>query len=203
MKIPDKHSLEIERIETLHGLDLLDTAPEGKFDFITHIASEICETPVCLISLIDEERQWFKSKIGFEICETDRKYAFCAHAILLDGILEIEDTLKDDRFFDNPFVTGLPKIRFYAGVPIILGNGLPLGTLCVIDFVPRKLNEKQKNSLIGLAENVGSIILMRKEMRELDEQFQRLNLVKTNLQRSRADLLNRINKIKKDFSASP
>ncbi len=139
---------EMQRLATLHSLDLLDTAPEAEFDELTALAAQICNVPVALVSLVDENRQWFKSKVGLGVDETSREMAFCAHSILKpDEIMEIPDAHQDQRFADNPLVTGDPKIRFYAGAPLTASNGHTLGTLCVLDYSPRTLSKSQKTAL--------------------------------------------------------
>ena len=122
---------ETERLATLRGLQVLDTHPEQALDELVGLAAQIFEVPIALVSLVDEDRQWFKSKLGIEVSETPRDFAFCAHAILQDGVFEVEDTTADERFSGNPLVTGDPGVRFYAGAPLA-SEGYKLGTLCVI-----------------------------------------------------------------------
>jgi diguanylate cyclase (GGDEF)-like protein/PAS domain S-box-containing protein len=139
---------EAQRLKVLHSLDLLDTEAELEFDELTTLAAEICNVPIALVSLVDENRQWFKSKVGLELAETSREVAFCAHSILKpDEIMEIPDARLDQRFVDNPLVTEDPKIRFYAGAPLTTSNGHTLGTLCVLDYNPRTLSTAQKSAL--------------------------------------------------------
>ena len=131
---------EQERLALLHELLLLDTPPEQRLDKIVEFASTEFEVPICLISLVDANRQWFKARVGLAVCETGRDISFCAHALGSDAVLVIPDALQDPRFHDNPLVTGAPHIRFYAGAPLILRDGLAIGTLCLIDTRPRTLD---------------------------------------------------------------
>jgi GAF domain-containing protein len=132
---------EAERLAALYALLLLDTPPEKRFDKIVEFAAEEFEVPIALISLLDTDRQWFKAAIGLgDTCQTGRDISFCGHAIMRADIMVVEDALQDQRFHDNPLVTGAPHIRFYAGAPLILQNGLALGTLCIIDTKPRQLD---------------------------------------------------------------
>jgi GAF domain-containing protein len=137
MIVPPKPSNEKERLQALRDLLILDTPPEERFDRITQFASFEFDVPIVVISLVDEERQWFKSLVGLDACSTSRDISFCTHAILQDEILIIEDATKDERFFDNPLVLGDPHIRFYAGAQLILPKGEMVGTLCLIDQKPR------------------------------------------------------------------
>lgn len=153
---------EDTRLATLHRLKVLDTQREQNFDDIAKIAMGICDTPIAVISLVDRNRQWFKSCIGLDAIETPRDIAFCAHAILHpDQLLTVEDTARDPRFFDNPLVTGESAIRFYAGAPLVTQEGVPLGTLCVLDHRPRQLTELQQNTLKLLARQVIQILELR------------------------------------------
>jgi diguanylate cyclase len=151
-----------ERLARLHALAVLDTAPEPLFDLLVQIASEVCGTPIALVSLVDADRQWFKAEIGLDgVKQTPRDQAFCAHALHDDVLMEVPDALADPRFHDNPLVQGAPHIRFYAGMPLTLPDGLTLGTLCVIDRQPRTLTPAQRHTLQQLAQATCAGLLMR------------------------------------------
>jgi GAF domain-containing protein len=154
---------EKQRLKALMHLNVLDSPFETIFDSITQLASEVCGMPVSLISLVDEDRQWFKSNVGLPgVTETPRSMAFCAHTILTNEILEIPDASLDDRFLNNPLVTGNPDIRFYAGAPITLPLGENIGSLCVIDTKAGSLNEYQRITLIGLAKITAQLLVARR-----------------------------------------
>ncbi len=138
---------EAERLAMLHSLELLDSPSEPTFSAIVRLVATTLDVPIVAISLIDADRQWFASRVGLDVTETPREVAFCAHTILADDYLEIEDARADPRFSDNPLVLGPPNIRFYAGAPLRSFSGLPIGTLCVIDRHPRKLNHSERCSL--------------------------------------------------------
>lgn len=145
---------EPERLDELRRLGILDSDPERDYDDLTLLAAQICGTPMAMISLIDERRQWFKSRVGLSVTETSRDHAFCAYAIHDSSTMVVNDALTDRRFQDNPFVTGDPRVRFYAGVPLSLRRGLNLGTLCVLDSEPRELTDGQKAALEALGRQV-------------------------------------------------
>jgi len=157
---------EEERLRALRRYRILDTAPEETFDELTALASHICDTPMALISLIDEKRQWFKSKQGLRVNETPREISFCTHAILKDELFMVSDTLQDPRFADNPLVTSEPNIRFYADMPVVDGEGHALGTVCVLDRAPKTLTESQIRSLRILRNLVTRLIVVQKALRE-------------------------------------
>jgi diguanylate cyclase (GGDEF)-like protein len=151
MLIPTKPADEGTRIDTLRSLNILDTSPEERFDRLTRLAKRLFGVPIALVSLVDANRQWFKSCVGLSVSETPRDISFCGHAILGDDILLIPDALRDARFRDNPLVTGDPNVRFYAGCPLKVPNGSKLGTLCLIDIVPRELDDDDRALLRDLA----------------------------------------------------
>ena len=157
---------EAKRIQVLWQYDVLDTVPEAIFDDLTELAACICGTPIALISLVDEDRQWFKSKLGVTLKETSRDVSFCAHAILRNELLIVPDTTKDARFKNNPLVTVPHKIRFYAGAPLTTPDGCGLGTLCILDQKPRQLRPEQKLALKLLARHVMSLLELRRSTRQ-------------------------------------
>ncbi|MFM1749604.1 MAG: hypothetical protein RLZZ188_3270 [Verrucomicrobiota bacterium] len=162
---------DARRVAELRSYGVLDTPAEREFDDFTAIASRICGAPISLISLIDTDRQWFKSRVGIEVEQTPREVAFCAHAILEDGVTEVPDAAADPRFEGNPFVVGAPGIRFYAGAPLRTASGHRLGTLCVIDRRPRELTVPQREALEILSRRVVAQLELRRlsRQRELDD----------------------------------
>jgi GAF domain-containing protein len=164
MPAPAPSDHELARRNSLASYAILDTDPEPAFDDLNHLASFVCKTPIALITLVDERRQWFKSRIGLTADETSRDIAFCSHAILQDDIFVVPDALEDERFRDNPLVEGEPHIRFYAGVPLINHDGYALGTLCVIDKTPRDLSAAEKEALKALSRLVLGQMELRRNL---------------------------------------
>ncbi|VWB09335.1 GGDEF domain-containing protein [Burkholderia lata] len=148
MQIAPKPADEAARLDTLHSLSILDTPPEERFDRLTRLARRLFDVPIALVSLVDDDRQWFKSHAGLDVTQTSRDVSFCSHALLEGNTMVIQDALNDNRFHDNPLVTGAPGIRFYAGRPLTAPNGAPIGTLCLIDTRPRSL-EPDELALLG------------------------------------------------------
>lgn len=154
MKAPATPANEKTRLETLRALNILDSSPEERFDRLTRLARRLFGVPIALVSLIDADRQWFKSSFGLDAKETSRDISFCGHAILGDEIFEVPDAALDERFYDNPLVTDSPNIRFYAGCPLTVLNGSKLGTLCLIDQEPRSFDDDDRTLLRDLARMV-------------------------------------------------
>lgn len=170
MIAPKKHIKEVERLTELKSYNILDTLPDQDYDGLTKIAAQICDVPIALISLVDNDRQWFKSSFGLDATETPRDVSFCGHAINdIDNTLIVEDARKDERFFDNPLVVGGPEVIFYTGVPLKSSNGLPLGTLCVIDSKPRVLTNEQNEALKALSKQVINLLALRKKNYKLND----------------------------------
>lgn len=173
MSVP-KPDNEAARLAALRRYGILDTAPEPVYDAFADIATHVCGTPIALVSLIDEERQWFKARKGLDATETPREIAFCAHAILSPETMVVEDATKDQRFADNDLVTGRPGIRFYAGAPLTDSHGHALGTLCVIDTKPRSMTVEQKSALESLRLILAHMIEQRAVASELAEALTQL-----------------------------
>jgi anti-sigma regulatory factor (Ser/Thr protein kinase) len=167
MSAPVSATDESARLSDLRSYKILDTDPEKAFDDLTLLASYICNTPIALITLIDADRQWFKSRVGVSITQTPREVAFCARAIEQSGLFIVPDAAKDERFKTNPFVVSEPKIRFYAGAPLRSPSGHALGTLCVIDRVPRELTPEQQDGLYALSRQVQGQLELRRNLMEL------------------------------------
>lgn len=160
---------EEERLKSLISYDILDSLPQQDFDDITCLASEICDTPISLVTFVDEKRQWFKSKYGLDINETPREHAFCAHAIVNPKeVFVVHDATNDERFANNPLTTGFPNVVFYTGVPLVNEDGHALGTLCVIDNKPKTLTDSQIRALKALANQVMAQLELRRKVKELN-----------------------------------
>jgi GAF domain-containing protein len=179
---------EKRRLKVLWQYEVLDTIPEALFDDLTELAANICEAPIALISLVDEKRQWFKSKVGTSLNETSRDVSFCSHAIQQSDLFIVPDAASDQRFATNPLVTSDPKIRFYAGAPLVTPDGYALGTLCVIDKVPRELRQEQKQALRILARHVVSQLELRRRSRELSDARLQTNRAQDELARLKTEL---------------
>jgi GAF domain-containing protein len=179
---------EKKRLKVLWQYEVLDTVPEEVFDDLTDLAAQICEAPIALISLVDEKRQWFKSKVGTGVTETSRDVSFCAHAIGQSDLFVVPDATQDARFAANPLVTSDPKIRFYAGAPLMTPDGYALGTLCVIDKVPRELRPGQKQALRILARHVVSQLELRRRSKELAKARETNNKANRELEHLRDEL---------------
>lgn len=186
---------EKQRLKILWQYDVLDTVPEEVFDDLTELAARICGAPIAVISLVDEKRQWFKSRVGISQRETARDISFCAHAILRPDLFIVPDATKDARFARSPLVTSDPRIRFYAGAPLVTPDGHAIGTLCVIDQVPRDLSADQRQALRVLARHVMTQLELRRHARELaaarqagDTTQEQLAAARTELAETRREL---------------
>jgi PAS domain S-box-containing protein len=181
MQKPSIPENEVERQAELNQFEILDTEPELSFDDLTILASQICETKISLISLIDNDRQWFKSRTGLDATETPRDISWCGHAILQDELFEVPDAAEDERFKDNPLFLGEPNVRFYAGMPLVTQNGYKIGTLCVIDEKPKKLNDWQKEVLRKLSRQAVLLIESRIKEKKLSEANLKLETIVNNI----------------------
>src|SRR5215472_2209045 len=179
---------EKQRLKVLWQYDVLDTVPEEVFDDLTELAARICEAPVAMITLVDEKRQWFKAKVGVTVNETSRDISFCSRAIEQSDLYIIPDAAADARFAENPLVISDPKIRFYAGAPLVTPDGYALGTLCVIDKVPRELRPEQKQALRVLARHVMTQLELRRHSRELASANRARDRIQKDLEKARTDL---------------
>ncbi len=179
---------ERKRLEVLWQYDVLDTVPEQVFDDLTELAARICEAPIAMITLVDEKRQWFKSKVGVTISETSRDVSFCGHAILQQELFIVPDATRDERFANNPLVVTEPKIRFYAGAPLVTPDGHALGTLCVIDKVPHTLKPDQKRALQILSRHVMTQLELRRHALELARTREERDNIRRDLHQARSEL---------------
>src|SRR6476660_7004023 len=179
---------EKQRLKVLWQYDVLDTVPEEVFDDLTELAARICEAPIAMITLVDEKRQWFKSKVGVTVSETSRDISFCGRAIEQSDLFIIPDATMDQRFANNPLVISDPKIRFYAGAPLITPDGYALGTLCVIDKVPRELRPEQQQALRVLARHVMTQLELRRRTGALTQAHAERDRVKDDLSKAQAEV---------------
>src|SRR5215472_2764301 len=189
---------EKRRLAVLWQYEVLDTVPEEVFDDLTELAARICEAPIALISLVDESRQWFKSRVGTPVSETSRDVSLCAYAINQSDLFIVPDATKDERFAKNPLVTSDPKIRFYAGAPLITPDGHALGTLCVIDKIPHTLRADQKRALEILSRHVMTQLELRRHSLELARTREERDNIRRDLHSVRAEL----NEVRKQISNS-
>jgi anti-sigma regulatory factor (Ser/Thr protein kinase) len=194
---------EAARLDTLQRYQILDTEPEKAFDDLTLLASHICGTPIALITLIDADRQWFKSRVGVSITETSRSIAICSHAIEQRDLFVIPDMLTDTRFRDNPFVTGDDNIRFYAGAPLITSDGHALGTLCVADRVSRTLSADQREALGALRRQAEAQLELRRNLVELKHALTERDRAEATQQALIGDLKSALDNVKKLSSLIP
>ena len=178
---------EVARLESLHDYAVLDTPEEACFDELTELAARICEAPIALISLIDEERQWFKSRVGLDITETTRDIAFCAHALQQKELFIVPDARQDVRFADNPLVMGEPGIRFYAGAPLLTPEGHALGTLCVLDREPREMSAEHQRAMRVLSHHVMTQLELRRRTREVTHLRQEREQILTTLRQEHSE----------------
>lgn len=178
MKSPDLPPDEPYRLQALQSLALLDSDPDPDFDDVVRLGSKLFDVPICLVSLIDDDRQWFKARVGLDVAETGRDLSFCGHAILRDDVMVVPDASRDDRFHDNPLVTGAPFIRFYAGAPIRLPNGYVIGTVCLISPEPRETFGPDQQDLLarlaGMALNAVAVRALRREVDDVGRARDRL-----------------------------
>ncbi|MGB0766546.1 MAG: HD-GYP domain-containing protein [Phycisphaeraceae bacterium] len=193
MQVPPKPDNESERLKALRAYDLLDTEATQGFDDIVNLAAHLFDVPTALVSLIDDDRQWFKAKCGLDACETSRDVSFCGHAILQSGVMVVEDATRDKRFADNPLVTGEPNIRFYAGAPLVDPDGMLLGTLCLIDYKPRGLCDRDRELLTKLAKQVIDQTLLHAHARDArkyyDQVIRQTGILEDEVQRRTEDVV--------------
>ena len=177
MKLPSPSALvsdEQERLEALRSYDIIDTDPEPVFNDLAQLAAYVCGTPMAVVSLLDDERQWLKARVGIDVREVAREQTFCQYALRATDVFEIPDTLADALYASNPMVTGAPHIRFYAGTPLLTPEGYSLGTLCAFDTVPRSLSTDQREALRLLARQVMAHLELRRTRLLLDDERRKL-----------------------------
>lgn len=207
MRSPPIPENEILRLETLRSYDILDTIQEDIFDAITFIAAQICQTQISMIVLIDKERQWFKSTQGIpekfkDLKETPRDVAFCSYTILSTNVFEVSDLSSDERFTENPFVAGEPHLRFYAGAPLVAGDGLSLGSICVLDEKPRTLSPEQKKLMQNLSKIIMSLLELKKNVAHIQELKEKDLELRETLAKQSIVEANKANQAKSKFLAS-
>ena len=196
MKRPDIPDNEKQRLEALYTYQLLDEIEQQEFNEIVNLAAQICQTPISLITLIDSSTQWHKARVGLDVKKISREISFCGHAINQpEEILVVKDASRDERFVDNPLVTGDPNIAFYAGIPLVTHDGYPLGALCVIDRKPRQLEDYQINALRTLSKQVIRLFELRKLVKESDEKEAELDLKNEKLDKICHDLKSYLRKM--------
>jgi len=194
---------EKKRLKVLWQYQVLDTVPEEVFDDLTELAARICEAPIAMITLVDENRQWFKSKVGVTISETSRDISFCAHAIGQPDLFIVSDATKDERFAQNPLVISEPKVRFYAGAPLVTPDGHALGTLCVIDKVARELRPDQKTALRVLARHVMTQLELRRHSIELSKEKKQRERLQDDFDKLRENLAEARRQLRQRKARSP
>lgn len=188
---------EAERLAALRRYRILDTEPEERFDDLALLASQICGTPMALISLVDGDRQWFKARVGVETTETSRNVAFCSRAIEQPDLFVVPDAFKDERFRDNPLVQGEPHIRFYAGAPLLTAEGLAIGTLCVLDRRPRALTAGQRAALEALKRQVEAQLELRRSLNELESALEARKQAEQDQERLIAELRDALDSVER------
>ena len=190
MKAPVFPHDELERLDELESFEILDTEAQFEFDQLTELAQKLFNMPIVLVSLIDSERQWFKSKQGLEACETGRDVSFCGHAILGDEIFEIKNSMEDERFADNPLVTGDPRVIYYIGCPLKTPSGYKVGTLCMIDQKPNSLTDEQKQTFKVLADQVMSQMVLFRQNKHLKYKMETIEAQYQTISENKARLVN-------------